>query len=75
MLLCTFIGTNNFSMIDNLEKNVYKYIAYQYKESVVNIKNNIVKSSRNIIKDEIHLSAKDVITTILIEINNEFIFS
>lgn len=66
--------SNNFNLVYNLEKNVYKYVSLKNKESLVNIKNNIVKSSKNIVEDDVRLSAKDVITRVLIELNKEFLF-
>lgn len=68
-------SSNDFNLIDNLEKNVYKYVSFKNKDSIVNIKNNIVKCSKNIVEDDIHLSAKDVITKVLIGLNREFLFS
>ncbi len=42
----TFIyESNNYDLTDNLEKNVYKYIAYKHKKTTKNIANNISKSS------------------------------
>ncbi len=37
--------SNNYDLTDNLEKNVYKYIAYKHKKTTKNIANNISKSA------------------------------
>ena len=37
--------SNNYDLTDNLEKNVYNYIAYKHKKTTKNIANNISKSS------------------------------
>ena len=37
--------SNNLDLLDNIEKNVYKYIAYQYHKSINNIKTNIIKAT------------------------------
>ncbi len=45
-----FIYTsNNLDLVDNLEKNVYKYIAYKNNKNVGNIKTNIIKSTERLI--------------------------
>lgn len=45
-----FIYTsNNLDLVDNLEKNVYKYIAYKNNKNVNNIKTNIIKSTKRLI--------------------------
>lgn len=36
---------NNFDLLDNLERNVYNYIALKYHKSVNNIKTNIIKAT------------------------------
>lgn len=38
--------------MDNLEKNVYKYIAYKNNKNVNNIKTNIVKSTERLINSK-----------------------
>ena len=52
-------------MLNNLEKNVYKYIAYRHNDSIINVKTNIRKST----KPNLNLGPKDVITQILVELN------
>ena len=37
--------SNNYDLTDNLEKNVYKYIAYKHNKTTKNIANNISKSA------------------------------
>lgn len=67
--------TNNFELLDNLEKNVYKYIAYKYKKSINNIKTNIIKATNLIHKDkyvEENLTPKTVISNILIKLINDY---
>ena len=45
-----FIYTsNNLDLVDNLEKNVYRYIAYKNNKNVNNIKTNIIKSTERLI--------------------------
>lgn len=60
-----FIGNNNFKMLDNLEKNVYSFVAHKYQTTVTNIKTNIVKATKAIGKEELYLYPKDVITEIV----------
>ena len=48
-----FIYTsNNLDLVDNLEKNVYKYIAYKNNKNVNNIKTNIIKSTERLINQK-----------------------
>ena len=48
-----FIYTsNNIDLVDNLEKNVYKYIAYKNNKNVNNIKTNIIKSTEKLINQK-----------------------
>lgn len=44
--------SNNLDLMDNLEKNVYKYIAYKNNKNVNNIKTNIVKSTERLINSK-----------------------
>lgn len=36
---------NNVDLLDNLEENVYKHIAYKYHKNIKNIKTNIIKAT------------------------------
>jgi len=36
---------NNLDLLDNLEKNVYKYISCRYNKSINNVKTNIIKAT------------------------------
>lgn len=65
-------GNNDFNMLDNLEKNVYKFVAHKYKKSVENIKTNIIKSTKLVVKTNLFLTPKNVITQVLISINKGF---
>ena len=60
-----FIGNNNLKMLDNLEKNVYPFVAHKYQTTVANIKTNIVKATKAIEKEEFYLYPKDIITEIV----------
>ena len=60
--------SNNMDLLDNLEKNVYKYISYHYNKSVNNIKTNIIKATNYIDKDKQYIenpTPKLVISDIL----------
>lgn len=57
---------NNFNMIDNLEKNVYSFVAYKHNKSMENIKTNIIKSTKPILEKDYSLTPKNVITKVLI---------
>lgn len=71
----------DFDYSNNLEKYIYKHIAYKYKTSINNIKTNIIRAtnqayasqSENIINSyfdmEIKMKPKDVINKILTKIN------
>lgn len=59
------IGSNNLTITDNLEKNVYPFVAHKYHTSVANIKTNITKATKAIKKEEFYLYPKDVITEII----------
>lgn len=68
---------NDFSLLDNLEQNVYTQIAIKYNKSVSNIKTNLIKSTtyvymyqdKNVLEKyfsiNIKITPKLVITTIL----------
>ncbi len=59
------IGNNNLDLIDNLERNIYKYVACKHNESVSNVKTDIVKAIRCSTKDNLNLSPKNVITELV----------
>lgn len=67
--------SNNLELLNNLEKNVYKYIAYRYRKSVNNIKTNIIKAT-NLIKNDnckqYNLTPKAIITNTLIKLIHEY---
>ncbi len=55
---------NNMDLLDNVEKNVYKYISYKSGKGIVNIKTNIIKAT-NSIKSKENLTPKLVISNII----------
>lgn len=60
--------SNNLSLVDNLEQNVYQYISYKYKKSINNIKTNIIKATNEREKEKMRLyklTPKQTIITIL----------
>lgn len=67
--------SNNLDLLNNVEKNVYKFIAYRYEKSVNNIKTNIIKAT-NLIKydkyKEDNLTPKSIITNTLIKLIHEY---
>ena len=66
---------NNIDLLDNIEKNVYKYISYKHNKSINNIKTNIIKSTNSIRNNDyttINLTPKFVISNILTEIINKY---
>lgn len=67
--------SNNFDLLDNLEQNVYKYVAYKYKKSINNIKTNIIKATK--LRQEVkciseNITPKVVINDILIKVMNMY---
>lgn len=67
--------SNNLDLLDNLEQNAYKYIAYKYKKSINNIKTNIIKATNFIEKNKGEksvLTPKVVISNVLIKLINEY---
>lgn len=67
--------SNNFDLLDNLEQNVYKYLAHKYKKSINNIKTNIIKATkmRNESKGMYEKTTpKSVINNILIKVMNMY---
>lgn len=62
--------SNNMDLVENLEKNVYKYIAYKYSKSILNIKTNIINSTRLIQGKNETITHKFVITDILVNLTN-----
>jgi DNA-binding LytR/AlgR family response regulator len=60
--------SNNLDLLDNLERNVYKYISFKYNKSVNNIKTNIIKATIKISKSkDIDYTPKFVISNIVIK--------
>ncbi len=57
--------SNNLDIVDNLEKNIYRYVAHKHHESLSNIKTNITKATKAVTKKGFDLSPKDVITEIV----------
>lgn len=65
--------SNNFDLLDNIEKNVYVHIATKYKKSVNNIKTNIIKSTKLVINERyVVLTPKTVINNILMILMTNF---
>lgn len=64
---------NNYDLVDNLEKNVYKYIGFKHKKTVNNIKTNIIKATKEIESQTIYsLTPKSIIMTVLNKIQQNF---
>lgn len=66
---------NNMDLLDNIERNVYKYISYKHNKSINNIKTNIIKSTNSIKNHDntvTNLTPKFVISNILAEIINNY---
>lgn len=59
---------NNMDLIDNLENNVYRYIAYKHNKSILNIKINIINSTKSISEKNDNITPKYVISKILIKL-------
>lgn len=59
---------NNMDLIDNLENNVYKYIAYKHNKTTLNIKINIINSTKLILENNDNITPKYVISKILIKL-------
>ena len=67
--------SNNLDLLDNLEHNVYKYIAYKHKKTINNIKTNAIKATNLIQKNkhkEVNLTPKVVINDILIRLISDY---
>lgn len=62
---------NNLDLLDNLEKNVYKYIAFKNNKTINNIKTNIIKST-SLISKNINITPKLVISNVLIKLTNTY---
>lgn len=60
--------SNNFSLMDNLEQNVYKVIANKHNKSIINIKTNIAKSTRAMYGEDNRYTPKYVISDILTKV-------
>lgn len=56
-------------LIENLESNVYKYIAYKYEKTILNIKTNIINSTRIVQRKNKYITPKFVISNILIDLS------
>ena len=61
-----YIGKNDLQLLDNIEKNIYIFIANKYGKSVRNIKTNIINSTNTVRNNNFNLTPKEVITTIVI---------
>lgn len=59
---------NNMDLIDNLENNVYRYIAKKHNKSILNIKINIINSTKLISEKNDNITPKHVISKILIKL-------
>ena len=66
--------SNNFNLVDNLEKNVYKIIAYRHKKTIINVKTNISKSTRTMYGTNTKYTPKNVINNVLAKISNNLIY-
>lgn len=65
--------SNNLELLDNLENNVYKYIAFKYQKSLNNIKTNIVKATMKINRNSqigFDYTPKLVISDVVVRILN-----
>ena len=62
--------SNNLDLLDNLEKNVYKYIAHKNKKSINNIKTNIIKATNLIPKND--LTPKIIINDIVLKLIHDY---
>lgn len=62
--------SNNMDLLDNLERNVYVYIAYKYKKSINNIKTNIIRATNYIPTNNSleKYTPKSVISSILVKL-------
>lgn len=66
--------SNNLSLVDNLEKNVYKVIAYRHKKTIVNVKTNISKSTRTMYGTNTKSTPKNVINNVLAKVSDNLIY-
>ena len=62
---------NNMDLLDNLERNVYKYISYRNGKKINNVKTNIIKAT-NAIKNGDNLTPKFVVSNILTKIISNY---
>lgn len=65
--------SNNLELFDNLENNVYKYVAFKYQKSLNNIKTNIVKATMKINRNSqigFDYTPKLVISDVVVRILN-----
>lgn len=65
-------SNNNMNLLDNLEQNVYKYVAFKHKKTVLNVKTSITKATNLIQNSTMRITSKSVVSMILIEIFNKF---
>lgn len=63
---------NDLNLLDNLEKNVYTYIAHQNNKSVNNVKTNIIKSTNQVSKHNSFITPKQVVSNIVIKLSNDY---
>lgn len=67
--------SNNLDLLDNLEKNVYKYVALKNKKSINNIKTNIIKATNLIPRNNFYqndLTPKIIISDIVLKLINAY---
>lgn len=67
--------SNNLDLLDNLEKNVYKYVALKNKKSINNIKTNIIKATNLIPRNNFYqndLTPKIIISDIVLKLINDY---
>ena len=68
--------SNNLELLDNLENNVYKYVALKHNKSLNNIKTNVVKATIKINRNkqmDFNYTPKLVISDIVIRLLNSII--
>lgn len=66
-------SNNNLNLLDNLEQNVLKYIAYTNQKSLLNIKTSISKATSATQKSlSMKMTSKSIITLITIQIIHKF---
>ena len=66
-------SNNNMNLLDNLEQNVLKHIAFINKKTLHNVKTSITKATIATKKPhDAEMTSKSIITIILIQIFNKF---